>query len=664
MSISWSPVPKLMQLYCEPCVASIERWRRSKNEEMLKNRLLFLQNVDSILKEYALNTNDDYEFFIISENDQLDLLPEYYPTAGKTFVVNGDKLAFEAAKSLISSFSLCRSVGVFFQTSLLNPLSQNELDAKANERTRESLMICIETLFRFSNEHGKVSLKVRKVIKSDVLTTSQNGHRNDESHQNGKESTKEEEPEERERDRESVSDFQNVQMMKVINQQTKLLIKSLLEEESAPVTAVGDGSPSLSSSLPLLPASQQPKRIRAADEAESLHSDSKKKKMKMNDNLYPSHLKDQTNVASPMPSVSKSAAATIASKATIVSPASASKTKVKKEPAQSKSNSKNKKRKRRISKGEDEDDDDNNGIIEILDDDDDNDHNKEEAASDEEVQWVTNHPSINMKVAAYFTFDAPPSLPSSSPSSSRSRSKRTTIEKLFTGYISRYALPTSSSKQDQLYHVIWEDEDEEDYDEAQYQKGRNLYRQINGSWLTKRDDHSSIGEVVAGEQKKGRQKVVFFGQVIKFLPASSPSAASTSSASSDGPLYGVAWSDSTEEVYNEKEYQDLKKFYKKVQENEQKKKIERAERESQAMKAAEEKEQQVVEADLDSNSNDNHHPNYEKVNKNELLDESKEEEERNEERNEVQHLPEETHTSIVIQKEEAETDGRRRTSSD
>ena len=69
--------------------------------------------------------------------------------------------------------------------------------------------------------------------------------------------------------------------------------------------------------------------------------------------------------------------------------------------------------------------------------------------------WATDHHSIGTQVANYF------SLPGG--------------RKLFRGEVVKYAPPSRPRARDQLYHIRWEDGDEENYDESQLQSAVGLF---------------------------------------------------------------------------------------------------------------------------------------------------------------------------------------------
>lgn len=87
---------------------------------------------------------------------------------------------------------------------------------------------------------------------------------------------------------------------------------------------------------------------------------------------------------------------------------------------------------------------------------------KKSAIESDPVEWTVDHPSIGTNVAFYFI---------------TGKGKRI-VQSLFMGKVTKYAPPSTPEAKDQLYHIYWEDGDEEDYDESQLKKGRALYSKV------------------------------------------------------------------------------------------------------------------------------------------------------------------------------------------
>lgn len=140
--------------------------------------------------------------------------------------------------------------------------------------------------------------------------------------------------------------------------------------------------------------------------------------------------------------------------------------------------------------------------------------------------WKKHHSSVGTEVAAYF----PPVA------------EKGVNRKLFVGTVVKYLPPTDKDKDDQLYHVLWEDGDEQDYDEKDLQKGIEEFDRMNG-WIY---DHESVGTKVAAQfpvkGHKGRTEMkTYQGIVKKYAPPTD----------SDPPLYHIVWEDGDEQDFDD-----------------------------------------------------------------------------------------------------------------
>jgi hypothetical protein len=165
--------------------------------------------------------------------------------------------------------------------------------------------------------------------------------------------------------------------------------------------------------------------------------------------------------------------------------------------------------------------------------------------------WTVQHESVGKKVAAYFL------VPNG--------------EHVFRGAVTKYLPPSNSRLHDQLYHIVWEDGDEEDYGEEQFQRGLGTYiSQFETVWTA---HHPSVGTKVAAyflvplsnTSKKNKNnnnnnsemvppQSLFVGEVKKFTPETS--------AGAGDHLYHIVWEDGDEEDYDEELLQKGKLLYK------------------------------------------------------------------------------------------------------
>lgn len=79
-----------------------------------------------------------------------------------------------------------------------------------------------------------------------------------------------------------------------------------------------------------------------------------------------------------------------------------------------------------------------------------------------EEEWLVEHPSIGTKVAGIFQ-----------KSSKKSRNKTSTV---FFGEVTKFLSESGEGERDELYHILWEDGDEEDYDTCDLTEGVRRYK--------------------------------------------------------------------------------------------------------------------------------------------------------------------------------------------
>lgn len=173
---------------------------------------------------------------------------------------------------------------------------------------------------------------------------------------------------------------------------------------------------------------------------------------------------------------------------------------------------------------------------------------KKHTEEEDDTGWLSKHSSIGAEVAAYFPPEPAPGV----------------TRKLFTGVVVKYLPATSAEAGDQLYHILWEDGDEQDYDEKDLVRGIEQHDLMNG-WVTA---HPSIGinvaasfPVASGGRGGGGHTThkVFKGVVLKYAPP-------TSETESD-QLYHVVWEDGDEQDYDEEDLQKGIQLYHETYEN-------------------------------------------------------------------------------------------------
>jgi hypothetical protein len=445
MPPTWIPICHSMQRYCEPYFAAVERWRSDAVPQILANRIHMIEAIDKVFLEYG-QKKEIYEFDLICEYpDNGQLLPEFAPSQGKEYVYGGDSAAFAAARSLVPA-SIFNKVGLFYQNHLLKQLAgfNDQYLETANPETRKSLIHLVEKLFRVPNEAGKVRIVYR--VSCD-----------DYGNEFGK--------------------YRNLQVDEM-TEATNQLVVHLIQ----------------------FTALENPSKKRKIEDNVT-ENNRKRAKASMDRFLGGFAAKGGKSVQRSMPVGGRAGKET----------------------------------KRKETKSSNNDDPVDN--------------------------WQSDHTSIGTKVAAYFEVG--------------SKGQR----KLYSGEVVKYAPPSSSRAKDQLYHIIWEDDDEEDYDQKQLDAAIQLYHDQTG-WIEK--GHESIGKRVAayfsldlGEgsgsgrggkkgNKKSSQQIMslFVGKVTKYSPPSK----SEEVGEKGDQLYHIVWQDGDEEDYSEDEYQAGRQLYEEEEE--------------------------------------------------------------------------------------------------
>ena len=153
MAPNWIPLCRSMQLYCEPFFASINNWRAYEDEALIHNRLECVETACQIFHMFSQNP-ELHKFELLCENE-VPLLPEVPPTAGRDYKVGGDQIAFSAAMTTQPKV-LFHKAGVFFQDNLLKGIAgwSPEVLAGANIETRATIINAVEKLFRLPEEAG------------------------------------------------------------------------------------------------------------------------------------------------------------------------------------------------------------------------------------------------------------------------------------------------------------------------------------------------------------------------------------------------------------------------------------------------------------------------------------------------------------------------------
>ena len=85
---------------------------------------------------------------------------------------------------------------------------------------------------------------------------------------------------------------------------------------------------------------------------------------------------------------------------------------------------------------------------------------KTRVVKEEKITWSKKHFSIGTKVANFFE---------------TGKGKKGTIKKYY-GTVTKYASESCLGAKDELYHIVWDDGDEEDYDLKDLKSGERKYK--------------------------------------------------------------------------------------------------------------------------------------------------------------------------------------------
>lgn len=165
-------------------------------------------------------------------------------------------------------------------------------------------------------------------------------------------------------------------------------------------------------------------------------------------------------------------------------------------------------------------------------------------ADAEGVLWTKKHPSIGTQVANYFpqpgSSDGSASTVVGPDASAAEMDAK--LGKLFRGKVIKFAPPSAPGLTDQLYHIRWEDGDEQDFDEHDMERGMDLFDRLEG-WTTR---HHTVGLRVAAyfPVPGATAQKLFCGTVTKF---------GAPTAEDEVPLFHVVFDDGDEQDFSQQE---------------------------------------------------------------------------------------------------------------
>jgi predicted NAD-dependent protein-ADP-ribosyltransferase YbiA (DUF1768 family) len=133
--------------------------------------------------------------------------------------------------------------------------------------------------------------------------------------------------------------------------------------------------------------------------------------------------------------------------------------------------------------------------------------------------WTVHHDSVGKRVAQHFAVPA--------------QKGQKPVMQVFGGTVAVYAPPSAPRENDQLYHIVWDDGDEQDFDEADLKRALSLLDQLMPTDLHRLPD--AARELVRAKQK---EMAPDFAEVRAPVVVQSSSASSGSKGS--GTSKGVA----------------------------------------------------------------------------------------------------------------------------
>ena len=88
-------------------------------------------------------------------------------------------------------------------------------------------------------------------------------------------------------------------------------------------------------------------------------------------------------------------------------------------------------------------------------------------------------------------------------------------EQIFYGRVVKYAPPSSDTENDELFHILWDDGDSQDYDAEELKAGVALYESLHGSDIPSKDEEVAAasasnekGKEEEGKEEEGKEDTV------------------------------------------------------------------------------------------------------------------------------------------------------------
>lgn len=412
--MSWKNIKVSMQLYCESFFEAVERWRTYEDPNLLKNRMFLIEKITQCLKN-DVQGEERRQFILKTDVENIKLLPQHFPTAGTEFIDGGDKIAFKESQKLVPD-KIFQTIGFYFQDAILIALAGTspELLATSNPHVRADLIQAYNKLLRLDPAAGFARLE--RVSMVDGVESRQ-VYTFDPTVTS-----------------QSIQRFVTALQVHGTNvaPAAQSLIKTEVVSPVAPISSTNTNSITTTTTTTSTPPPvESTSGLKGASNL--LHMLTGKESVSRQ--IVESKTSGEANRTHEASVRSSSQPSTeIVGKPAFIAARSAG----------------------IVNDGDDDLVDIENGDRERNDPDEEEEDDEEEEVEDK-VEWTKEHESIGMNVMALFKL--------------KNKIKR----KKFQGHVTRYLPESRPGAKDELYHIVWEDDDECDYGRQEFRDGRKLY---------------------------------------------------------------------------------------------------------------------------------------------------------------------------------------------
>jgi hypothetical protein len=409
------------------------------DDDLFRNRIQLIATAAKILSEDLLA---EMSYDIVLQNPSAELLPAVIPVAGTAYIPGGDKLAFDAASRLASE-DVFQRAGLYFQSHLLKALSgSTAASVKAqNVDTRASAIHAVEIIFCLSKSAGIASFTVKGAdefaVAQDYPLVELTG--------------------------DSLILFES---LLAVSRKLRETEHDSLGDEIANASSFSSPSAAATSTAVAAETTGGDSNNEVAEAKEGDDNDnegkeiSKKRKGDGATKKKENHKNNASKKTAKVPDAGKAKKTTGKTEKV-----EKKEKKGKVEKKETKKEEKEVKSKGKATKQE-----------------------AEKKIESEEPEWTTTHPSVGTRVAAYFEVDEVSSASSSSASANASaaaaasakRGQKRKVSKVFSGTVVKYAPESAAGEDDELFHVEWDDGDQQDLDRAELAEAEELYKESEG----------------------------------------------------------------------------------------------------------------------------------------------------------------------------------------